>query len=307
MNSHDTPRRLPAFPGGSSQKLGQPHLGQGCACCPTRSTCRGNRAGFTLIELLVVIAIIGILASLLLPVLSAAKVRAKRAQCMSNLHQWVVSFTLYAGDNADSMPMGWTGSGDGSGVWMNALARYNGNGVSGSNVAVANCPMTTKTRDSLGVGNFFNVNFDATTYTWGTMGSNGLPVEPWGYAGMGGSYGINGWMYNPPNNSDPSYWRKLGAAGLGYNTPVFGDCMWDGGTPAQNDTPALHQGWQITTSDMTVFCIPRHTGKKPVNLAFADNSVRIVGLKQLWQLPWSATYNVNGPSPRWPVWLNGFN
>ena len=59
---------------------------------------------FTLIELLVVIAIIGILAALLLPVLSAAKQRGLRASCMSNLHQMGVAVQIYCGDNSDKLP-----------------------------------------------------------------------------------------------------------------------------------------------------------------------------------------------------------
>jgi prepilin-type N-terminal cleavage/methylation domain-containing protein len=50
--------------------------------------------GFTLIELLVVIAIIAILAALLLPVLSKAKQRARRSQCLMNERQLALSLTM---------------------------------------------------------------------------------------------------------------------------------------------------------------------------------------------------------------------
>jgi prepilin-type N-terminal cleavage/methylation domain-containing protein/prepilin-type processing-associated H-X9-DG protein len=271
-----------------------------------------SRPGFTLIELLVVIAVIAILASLLLPALTKSKLQAQRMQCISNLRQWNVAFNLYCNESRDSMPMGWYALDANPpypvsmGEWSMALRPY-----VNLNNNVCLCPLATTFRSSLG-NNLWVAN-NTQNLAWGIMGSNQYPVLNWGAPGLYGSYGINGWMYNPPlsaepEGSNPLYWRKLSAAGPSHNIPVFSDCDYDGSQPSDTDSPPPSPGYQSVTDDMSNFAIPRHEGGRPVNVAFMDSSVSPTGLKQLWRFNWSTDFDTTYQDKlnQWPVWMRSY-
>ena len=71
---------------------------------------RERLSAFTLIELLVVVAIIAILAAMLLPALSAAREKARRSSCISQLKQQAAAFESYVSDYSGYCPC-WPGIG----------------------------------------------------------------------------------------------------------------------------------------------------------------------------------------------------
>ena len=77
---------------------------------------------FTLIELLVVVAIIGILASLLLPVLGKARRTAKAQVCSSQMKQIYLASSMWSDDNDNDHVY----TKNGGSTWISYIMKYTG-------------------------------------------------------------------------------------------------------------------------------------------------------------------------------------
>src|ERR1700687_5718845 len=82
-----------------------------------------QKAAFTLIELLVVIAIIAILAAMLLPALTAAKRKAQKINCLSNVKQLTTSAFMYMNDYNAAINYGGKDANGNYVTWLDAIGQ----------------------------------------------------------------------------------------------------------------------------------------------------------------------------------------
>jgi prepilin-type N-terminal cleavage/methylation domain-containing protein len=262
-----------------------------------------RRRGFTLIELLVVIAIIALLMSILMPAMSRVRKQARAVACQSNLKQWGMMFFMYAEDNS-GLFMKRTNT---TGRWIDVLYDYYYR-----NDKFRTCPEAMRIafpNYPPGASSYALMGGNATT-AWGKIAGT-VSDRP---GGMWGSYGLNGWVYDPGAETvydKPAeyHWRTHNVKGASQ-IPLFLDCaLWVGWPDNSDSVPQIENpgDFPSVADSMCRFIINRH--HQAINGIYLDQSVKKIWLKQLFRQKWSKRFNPNGDQPYWAgeaPWMASF-
>ncbi len=205
---------------------------------------------FTLIELLVVIAIIAILAAMLLPALSAARERARSANCINKLKQLGIADFMYSGANKDYIAQRYTDVG--------SSARIANDDDPGMLMMKGGYfPEDSNAWDAKVQEKYFKCPSDSSNYEGSNVGNN--YISYWAFfPGEGSAYvGSSYWLFQTaraligrdnPGGTIFTEWNKQLAinvlgAGKTSNHPTTMNALYLGGHVAGKPADATAMGY----------------------------------------------------------------
>jgi prepilin-type N-terminal cleavage/methylation domain-containing protein len=185
---------------------------------------RIGKQAFTLIELLVVIAIIGILAALLLPALSQAKLKAKQTKCLNNVKQLSLASSMYI--DANGQPFQYNNPAYPGGTCMGSIVSI----IKETKVFI--CPSAPLSNPPPKSGN----RPGTANQAWVRWTEDVKTM-------FVGSYGYNAWLYSdirqyyPATMDEPFVFTHENSIQNTATTPVFADANWVDLCPKEANPP----------------------------------------------------------------------
>lgn len=254
---------------------------------------RKTHGGFSLIELVVVIGIVALLIAILLPAINRVRSMAHSTVCLAHMQELNASYRMYINDNRNqSFPFQEDIT---SPTWFELLQPY-----SAKMPTMLLCPEATDPGNIM--GSAFMAWGPERTYISVGKG-NTDPVVRGEYVG---SYGMNGWLFEPPMQQrasiDPAFAQKMIQlpARDSSHVPVLGDCIMSWASPDSQDTAPYNLIQPIPYYSgigprpkgpkgfMAYYCIDRHF--QAINIAFLDGHSERVNLEDLWKLRWNRSF-----------------